>query len=106
MDDIVSDDDSIPGLIDDSDDDSLPGLIDDSDSDDDSDDTIRYVRRRLPLRSRVDPSNRSFQGVYVAGRTSAARIVDDNISGPSVFRSLQPLGTYATATQSKRVEDN
>ena len=47
---------------------------------------------------RVDPSNRSFQGVYVAVRTSAARIVDDNISGP--------LGTYATATQSKRVEDN
>ena len=30
---IVSDDDSLPGLIDDSDDDSLPGLIDDSDSD-------------------------------------------------------------------------
>ena len=106
MHDIVSDDDSIPGLIDDSDDDSLPGLIDDSDSDDDSDVTIRHVRRRLPWRSRVDPSNRSFQGVYVAGRTSAARIVDDNISGPSVFRSLQPLGTYATATQSKRVEDN
>ena len=32
--------------------------------------------------------------------------MDDNISGPSVFRSLQPLGTYATATQSKRVDDN
>ena len=29
----------------------------------------------------------------------------DNISGPSVCRSLQPLGTYATATQSKREED-
>ena len=39
-------------------------------------------------------------------QTSAARFVDDNISGPSVFRSLQLLGTYATATQSKRVEDN
>ncbi len=64
------------------------------------------VRRRLPWRSRVEPPNRSFQGVYVAGRTSAARSVDDNISGPSVFRSLQPLGTYATATQSKRVENN
>jgi hypothetical protein len=89
-----------------SDDDSIPGLIDDSDSDDDSDVAIRHVRRRLPMRSRVDPSNRSFQGVYVAGRTSAARIVDDSISGPSVFCSLQPLGTYATATQSKRVEDN
>jgi hypothetical protein len=58
---IVSDDDQLPGLIDDSDDDSLPGLIDDSDSDDDSDVTIRHVRRRLPWRSRVDPSNRSFQ---------------------------------------------
>ena len=34
---IVSDDDSLPGLIDDLDDDSLPGLIDDSDSEDDSD---------------------------------------------------------------------
>ncbi len=41
---IVSDDDSLPGLIDDSDDDSLPGLSDDSDSDDDSDVTIRHVR--------------------------------------------------------------
>ena len=40
MPDIVSDDDSLPGLIDDSDDDSLPGLIDYSDSDDDSDVTI------------------------------------------------------------------
>ena len=44
----------------------------------------------------VDASNRSFQGVYV---------VDDNISGPLVFCSLQPLGNYATVTQSKRVED-
>ena len=93
-------------MIDDSDDDSLPGLIGDSDSDDDSDITIRHVGRRLPWQSRVAPPNRSFQGVYVAGRVSAARIVDDNISGPSVFRSLQPLGTYATATQSKRVKDN
>ncbi len=91
MHDIVSDDDSIPGLIDDSDDDSPSGLIDDSDSDDDTDVTIRHVRRRLPLQSRVDPSNRSFQGVYVAGRTSAVRIVDDNISGPSVYRSLELL---------------
>ena len=40
MSDIVSDDDSLPGLIDDSDNDSLPGWIDDSDSDDDSDVTI------------------------------------------------------------------
>jgi hypothetical protein len=95
MPDIVSDDDSLSGLIDDSDDDSLPGLVDDSDSDNDSDVTIR----------RVDPSNHSFQGVYVAGRTSATCIVDNNISGPSVF-TLQPLGTYVTATQSKRVEDN
>jgi hypothetical protein len=55
MPDIVSDDDSLPGLIDDSDDDSLPGLIDDSDSDDDSDVTIRHLRRRLPWQSRVDP---------------------------------------------------
>ena len=78
-----------------SEEDSLPGLKDDSDSEDDSDVAIRHVRRRFP-----------FQGVYVAGRTSAARIVDDNISGPSVFRSLQPLGTCATATQSKCVEDN
>ena len=54
-----------------------------------------YVDALHPWRSRVDPSNRSFQGVYVAGRTSAVRIVDDNISG-----------NYATATQSKRVEDN
>ena len=38
--------------------------------------------------------------VYVVKRTSAARIVDDNISGPSVFHSLQPLEAYATATQS------
>ena len=45
-------------------------------------------------------------GVYVARRTSTARGTTDNISGPSVFRSLQPLGTYATSTQSKRVEDN
>ena len=88
MPEIISEDDSLPGLMDDSDDDSLPGLVDYSDSDDDSDVTIRHVRRRLPWRSRVDPSNRSIQGVYVAGRTSAARIVDDNISGPSVFRSL------------------
>jgi len=64
-----SGDDSLPGLIDDSDDDSLPCLIDDSDSGDDCDVTIRHVRRRLPWRSRVDPSNRYFQGVYVAGRT-------------------------------------
>jgi len=88
-----------------SEDDSLPGLIDDSDSDDDSDFTTRHVRRRLPWQSRVDPTNRFFQGVYVAGRTSAARIVDDNISGLSVFGSLQQLGAKATATQSKRVED-
>jgi hypothetical protein len=66
---IVSDNDSLPGLIDDSDNDSLPCLIDDSDSGDDSDVTIRHVRRHLPWRSRVDPSNRYFQGVYVAGRT-------------------------------------
>ena len=39
-------------------------------------------------------------------RTSAARIVDDDISGPSGFLSLQPLGTYATATQSKRMKGN
>ncbi len=32
--------------------------------------------------------------------------MNDNISGPSFFHSLQPLGTYATAIQSKRVEDN
>ena len=75
-----------------SEDDSLPGLIDDSDSDDDSDVTTRHVRRRLPWQSRVDPTNRFFQGVYVAGRTSAARTVDDNISGLSVFGSLQQLG--------------
>ena len=48
MPDIVSDDDSLSELIDDSDDDSFPGLVDDSDSDDDSDVTIRQVRRRLP----------------------------------------------------------
>ena len=45
-------------------------------------------------------------GVYVARRTSASRNVADNISGPEVYRSLQPLGTYSTATQSKRVGDN
>jgi hypothetical protein len=44
MSNIVSDDDSLPGLIDGSDDDSLPGLVDDSDSKDDSDVTIRHVR--------------------------------------------------------------
>ena len=42
----VSEDDSLPGLINDSDsdDDSIPGLKDDSDSDDDSGVTIRHVR--------------------------------------------------------------
>ena len=43
MPEIVSDDDSLPGLIDDSDsdDDSIPGLRNDSDSDDDS--TLKSV---------------------------------------------------------------
>ena len=69
MPEIVSDDDSLPGLIDDSDDDTLPGLIVDSNSEDEFDVVIRHVRRRLPWRSRVDPSNGSFQGVYVADIT-------------------------------------
>jgi hypothetical protein len=34
----------------------------------------------------------TLQGVYVAGRTSAARVVDDNISGPSVFSLAVALG--------------
>ena len=95
--DIVSDDDSLPGLIDDSDDDSLPGLIDDSDSDDDSDVTIRHVRRRLPWRSRVDPSNTL--------RAEPLLLVLWAITFQVLMR-LQPLSTHATATQSKRVEDN
>ena len=117
-------------------DDDVPGLIDDSDSDDDIDVTVRHVRRRLPWRSPVDYLNGSLPGGDIhdsvtqaaapvpdlsIGETQA--LSDDNhsqdlssdsytahtgvyVSGPSVFRSLQPLGTYATSTQSKRVEDN
>lgn len=122
---------SLPGFLDDwySDDNSIPGSKVDSASDDDTDVSIRHVRRRIPwrLKSYVSRCRHSWFSyshssnshcqhrpftrfiirqytdntrVHVAKRASAARIVDDNISSPSVFRSLQPLGTYATATQS------
>jgi hypothetical protein len=46
--DIVSDDDSLPGLIGDADDDSLPGLIDDSE-DDSLAAAIGYLRNCYPV---------------------------------------------------------
>ncbi len=85
----VSEDDSLPGLINDSDsdDDSTPGLKDDSDSDDDPGVTIRHVRWRLSWRSRGRPFK-----LFLS-------------------RSLEPpLLVLWTTTfqvhQSKRVEDN
>ena len=83
--------------------DNSPGLMVDSDADSDEVDGGSIQEHSQGL---LIDSYASRVGVYSARQTSATRDTEDSISGPTVYRSLQPLGTYATTTQYKRVQDN